>query len=110
MTNHRIATSYDLVTPESAEEGDIAESGWVDEEGESMDGDEDVTPVEAAIAFLRRLGVYPSASCFYAGCVWYIGQPDLDFRTGAEETRSYFPRGYTDAEAEEIFHAIQATP
>lgn len=37
--NHLVKTTYEIITPESAEQGDVAERGWKDEEGESMELD-----------------------------------------------------------------------
>lgn len=104
----RIAITYEIVTPESAEIGDAEERGWIDEEGVLIEPDEDndETLVEAAAKFLRDEGATePSSSSFHRG-VWY-SWPDsqTDYRTGAETTQSYHLRGFTPAQEEQI-HAL----
>jgi hypothetical protein len=105
-----IRTTYDITTPESAEHGDFAESGWVDEEGEDMSPDEDETAVEKAVEFLRREGVTDDGSHFYPG-IWYTnyeyGHGTRDyFEKGIEERRSYHLDGFTEAQEREIFEEI----
>lgn len=81
--------TYALVTPESAEDGDYAETGFV-EPGEwktpiasalALDGDYHMTLREA-----RDL-CWP----VYDEGYWFSNEADPDFETGAYETRNLHP-------------------
>lgn len=108
----RIGITYDIVTPESAEEGDYAESGWIDEDGVSMkpdkvDTQDGITAVDKAISFLRSESARePSSTAFHSG-VWYTNEEyDTDYSTGAVESRSYHLKGFSEAEEEAVYRAI----
>jgi hypothetical protein len=96
----RIGVTYDIVTPESAEDGDVAERGWINE-GIPIDG------VREAIRMLKYDGPFePSSSAFHKG-VWYTeSEGDTDYHTGAVETKSYHLYGFTEAEERVIFNAL----
>lgn len=72
----RILVSFTTYTPESIEEGDSADSGWVDEDGVDMTPDEydrssGITAVDKAVKLLKYDGAgQPSSSHFHRG-VWY---------------------------------------
>ena len=109
----RIATTYQTVTPESAEQGDYADQGWEDEEGESMLPDEyeiedGVTAVDKAVRFLLdKGGNEPSSSHFNTG-VWYsTPDPDRNYRTGEEKYYSFHLKGFSPEEEAEIFNRIK---
>ncbi len=111
-----IKTTYDIVTVESAEHGDVESSGWIDDIGESCEPDaydiaDKKTRVDVALDFFENLGyVEASASAFYPG-VWYT-EPEYGtgtrayFETGEIETRSYHLHNFTDTELEQIFDGI----
>lgn len=99
MAQRLIRTSFDIVTEESAAEGDAAEHGWLDEEGTEF-------TVEEAIEKLEFCE--PSASQFHPG-VWYTQKEgDTDYQTGEVTTESYHLVGFTEAEQREIFEAVQS--
>jgi len=106
-----IKTTYEIVTPESAELGDVEESGWSNEEGESMEPDsrdtgEGITAVDKAIDFFEDKCVEPSSSDFHPG-VWYTdADSDIDYRTGAETRESYHLYEFTEEEQERIYRAV----
>jgi hypothetical protein len=110
-----IRTTYDIVTEESAAHGDVAERGWIDEEGEVMEPDADeeaegITAVSLAVKFLRDAGgIYPSSSGFHPG-VWYSNEAEQDYRTGEWETRSYHLVNFTTEEQKEIYEALTHKP
>ena len=98
-----IRTTFELITPESATEGDVAEHGWIDEKGTEY-------TVHEAISFLR--GREPSSSRFHHG-VWYTdADPDINYRTGDEVRQSYHlvttgKRGrFTLAQERAIYEAV----
>ena len=108
-----ITTTYQTVTPESAEEGDFEDQGWEDEEGESMlpdkwDIEEGLTAVDKAVEFLTnsRYTTEPSSSQFHQG-VWY-STPDADqnYTTGEDTYYSCHLNGFTEEEEAEIYKRV----
>jgi len=86
-----IRTTYEIITEESAAEGDVAESGYLDEEGTEYD-------VGEAIYLLE--GCEPSASFFHVG-IWYTMYGEQDSHTGEYENVSYhLSRGERSSEKE----------
>ena len=104
----RIAIAYEIVTPESAEQGDVAERGWIDEVGVDMtpdryDIEDGETAVSKAVEFLKNEGATePSSSMFHDG-VWYTAYYGQNPRDGSEESRSFHLRGFTPEEEEAIY-------
>jgi hypothetical protein len=114
-----IATSYSTVTPESAEESDFADRGWVDEEGDAIEIDmlaiEDqaeagsqapVTDaiVKSAVRWLRDRGAYETSSSSYHPGVWYSSPSEVsDYSTGEERSEDFFLRNFTEEEERRIF-------
>lgn len=95
----RIRTTFEVVTEESAAEGDAAERGWVDEEGE-------VLGVEAAIKWLRDKGpLEPSSSQFHKG-IWYSGPSEQDMHTGEWYQEAYHLAGFTEAQQRRIYEGV----
>lgn len=92
-----IKITYDIVTPESAEHGDFAESGWHDEEGRDCRPgqyaiDEGWTCVDIAIETLKDAGAT------YHGD-WYSTEYHVqDYSTGEEIQYSYHLYGFTEEE------------
>jgi hypothetical protein len=112
--NPRIKTTYSIITPESAEIGDTAERGWIDEEGESMlPADEDETVIDRAVAFLLSEGITESSSSGSYGRwpgpgIWYSTQFEMDYSTGNEEERSFHLYEFTDDEEKAIYFALKS--
>lgn len=132
VRTRQIFLTYDLVTPESAEQGDTSEHGFMspgnydhpmDPEcvGAAFEAwkaenvvpcweeetDDDLSPVEHAIRFLRSGGYSePSSSVFHAG-VWYSwADRESDYRSGESRGQSAHLEGFTVAEQREIWIAI----
>ena len=109
-----IAVSYEIVTSESAELGGAEERGWIDEEGVSMEPDEDdveegLTAVDLAVAYLLKHGVTETSSEPPGGLdTWGIAS---GYRhhcdTGAEENWHFFLRGFSDEEARAVWTRIR---
>lgn len=88
-----ITTTYEIVTPASAFDGEAEERGWIDEEGTEY-------TVSEAVDLLE--GTEPSSSEFHEG-VWYTDyEYETDHRTGAVENRSYHIKG--PAELQELIY------
>ncbi len=112
----RIRISYQVVTEESAENGDYADSGWIDEEGVLVEvddcdvddaGSECAAIVEAAV---RIIGNGCEASDYPAVCVghtWYTETDgDKDYSDGSETTKSFHLDGFTEEEERAIYSEI----
>jgi hypothetical protein len=116
--------TYDIVTPESVEEGDTSEAGWVID-GQEWPGDLDEASVHLAptwydpdvddedgpiawmVKLLRDAGADPSSSAFHAG-VWYIGNPNEDYSTGAVTTYAYHLEGFAPDDQRAVFVGVTA--
>lgn len=108
----RILSTYSVVTPESAEQGDYADTGWNDKEGVDMTPDEwdiedGIGVAEKAEKYLKDKGAWQaSASHFHVG-VWYdTGEGSTDYRTGETTIDSYHLKGFTPQEEQEIFQRM----
>lgn len=95
-----IRITYEIVTPESAADGDVSERGWVDEDGTAYTTDE-------AIQFLAHdHSVEPSSTQFHPG-VWYSDlDAETDWHTGAERRQSYHLKGFTESQQRRIYRAV----
>lgn len=98
----RIKIAFEVVTPESAERGDIDEeqSGWENEEGVPM------ASVKEAIEFLRNEGAIMASSSGFIRGVWYHTEPSTDIYTGNSETRQFFLHAFTEKEEERIYNVL----
>lgn len=103
----KIRISFSRTTPESAEQGDTSETGWINEEGVSVEDYDDLSPVEAAVKLLNDDGAcYPSSTHFHPG-VWYSTEFQVvSYQTGEEEERSFHLENFTQDEEREIFQAM----
>jgi hypothetical protein len=97
MNEIKVRISYDIVTEESAKNGDISESGWIEEEGKNIGS------VQEVVDFLESEGaVFPSTTIFHTG-LWYHTEAYQDMYSGDWETRYYFLKHASDTEQLEIF-------
>lgn len=106
----RIKTAYEIITPESAEEGDAEERGWEDEEGELIepwDTEAGQTVVEAAIEWLSTRGPFEAPQSQFRPGAWYIsyGGQDAD---GSYTNYSYHLEGFTPEEEQQIYDGLKA--
>lgn len=87
MTRFRV--TYDIVTPESAEHGDTAESGFVIAGGWKVAA-EIGKPTPGVAMGLRAALDLASPDC---DCGTWFSESDgrTDYKTGAQETRSIHP-------------------
>lgn len=112
----KIRKSFEVVTPESAEQGDAAERGWEDEEGTAIDpdaddveeyGDESVAAVALAVRHIGHCVEASDAPTCHPGHTWYTSaDADVDYRTGAETRYSWFLDGFSDAEQLAVYAAL----
>jgi hypothetical protein len=97
----RIPITFEIVTPESAEQGDAEERGWIDEDGEQFN-----SAGEAARFLISNGATEPSSSRFHKG-VWYTASDyNTDWQTGAVESRSFHPKGFSEKEQRMIFDIV----
>jgi hypothetical protein len=108
--NPRILVTYSRITPESAEEGDFSENGWIDDEGESMlPADDDETVVDRAVEFLLGAFIREASSGSFSPGTWYMtGFDVIDYSTGEEEEKAYHLKDFTDDEEKTIYTALKA--
>lgn len=97
--------TYEIITPESAAEGDVEEQGWLDEEGydielDDYDIEEELTIIDKAVEYLRDEGVTE-----FSGS-WWTAYGSMDMYSGETENRSYHPYGFTDKELDAIADEI----
>lgn len=111
--------SYDTVTPESAEDGDVAEYGWYDNGGfydaddppdptwlDPPDDDDDESYVSQMLSVMSDVGVTePSSSRFNRG-MWYSTEGEME--TDGTSTRyAVHLKGQWDEDEERaIFNAV----
>ena len=99
----KIRTTYTTYTPESIEQGDSADNGWIDEDGETVAG------VHEAVRFLRNAGVTEASGSHFHKGVWYSTEPSYtDYGTGEQEERSYHLSGFTMNQERRVFEAMKA--
>lgn len=108
----KIRTTFQTVTPESAENGDFSEQGWEDQEGVSMvpdeyDVEDGITAVNKAVDFLfDKGGTEPSSSQFSPNTWYSTPDADHDYSTGEDTYYSFHLVGFTPEEEKEIFDTI----
>jgi hypothetical protein len=96
MSSGIIRTTYEIITEESARDGEVAERGWKDEVGYSL-------TVEEAI---RKLcGCEPSSSEFHTG-IWYTSYGDMDLYTGDYENESYHLKCFSEQDERAIYNGV----
>jgi hypothetical protein len=96
--------TYEIMTKESASEGDFAEIG--SEDLTVFRPDEDA--VEEVIDTLRRHGPYEPSSCPWQAGSWYNGPVGLEGSGFGEKRFAYHLRGFTDEEEKQIHDALKA--
>jgi hypothetical protein len=102
-----ICITFEIVTPESAEQGDVAERGWIDEEGDEFEDDETETAADLAAKYLIEQGACEPSSSWAHDGVWYSDEGTPDYATGAVETRSYHLKGFTLTEQLHIYDRVK---
>ncbi len=79
---------YEIVTPESAENGDVAEQGFVTPGEWRWNADTFLDGPAMAMTLREAMQLcYPVEESGY----WWSGEPVQDYRTGAWERRSIHP-------------------
>lgn len=102
-----IKVYYEIVTPESAEEGDFAETGELEPivlTHDDLDEDEP-SWVDAAVRAISDNAGALEADAYGRGAVpsWFIEiDGSTDYRTGANTRRSFIPKGFTPEEMVEM--------
>jgi len=112
----RIRISYEIITPESAEQGDAEERGWYDEEGilieiDKFDKSIGMTIAEKAADTITQYpgeeGFEASSSEFHVG-IWYTAyKTEYDYETGAVTNYSFHLYGFTEDEERAIYNILK---
>lgn len=110
-TEPRIVTTYETVTPESAENGDFEDCGFEDEDGyRCVPDDQDETAVSLAVSFLRDKGVTEPSSSPWSRGTWYSTESQVeDWQTAEEKSYSYHLKGFTEDQERAIYSALFPT-
>jgi hypothetical protein len=116
----RIVSTYEIITPESAEDGEFASTGFENEDGDLIVPDEfdtkedeegneiPLTVSELAVKYLQDHYISePSSSCFYPGISYSTEHTIEDYSTGETESRSYHLKGFTEDQEREIYSALK---
>ena len=109
-----IRTTFDQVTPESAEDGDTSDSGWVDDDGEEIevdkhDRDEGHSISDVTVAWLWNKGAIEASSSEFHPGIWYSTEYSVNsYQTGEEEQRSFHLSGFAVDEEREIYKGLKA--
>ncbi len=116
----RIRISYQVVTEDSAENGDYADSGWENEEGvciepDDYDVDEHGSESAAAVALaVKTIGNGCEASDYPRCCpghTWYTEcDGDTDYSDGSVTTQSFHLDGFSAQEEWAIYSKITGRP
>jgi hypothetical protein len=108
----RILTTYEVVTEDSAKQGDFERCGWKDEEGHectpdvNADEDEPETVVSNAVQFLRDHYVCHASSYPFSVGTWYESEPEQDYQERSDTTHAYHLHGFTPEQEEEIYNQL----
>lgn len=108
-TDCRIVETFEIVTPKSAEDGEAADYGWIDEDGERPGDDDEDGPVAWAIAYLRGRYAFETSSSFFHTGVWYTCRDEADPADGSEESRSFHLKGFTKEQERAVYDGVKAT-
>lgn len=112
-----ITTTFQIITPESAEAGDYEETGFIDEEGhdctpDEYDAEEGKTEVDLAVEFISEQGPVEASDSQGGPRTWYTQtDPAHDrafFEQGREETHSFHLKGFTPEQETAIFAKLTA--
>ena len=94
----RIRISYEIVTEESAEEGDVAECGWDDEEGQVFDSPDDAAEWLMDSGGYFEPSRYPITNSFQE--FWLTDASEIDYD---ERRYSYHFSDCSDADRYEVY-------
>lgn len=97
--------SYNIVTEESAEDGDTADNGFDDYhscEPDEYDIADGKTAVDIAVSWLND-------KCLESGSDWWTdADVDRDYSTGDETRHSYHPYNFTPEQLAEVINRVKA--
>jgi len=112
-SERRIRISYDVVTEESARDGDFAENGWENEEGVCIAPDEwEVDGAGSELAVVVKLAAGIIGHCVeasdyprcHSGHTWYTEiDAEPDYEDGSEKRRSFHLDGFSEEEELAIY-------
>lgn len=110
----KIKVSYQKVTPESAEEGDISEQGWINEDGIDMEPlaeeiEIGLTAVIKAFQYLTNEGVSEYSNYPFTPGGWYSTSGNIDPKDCAETIQSYHLCNFDEEEQKAIYEKVFPT-
>jgi len=90
-----VRITYEIITEESAREGEAAERGWEDEEGSEYSVDEVIDLIEEC---------EPSSTQFHTG-IWYSSEEEMDMYSGKYKSLSYHLSEFSEEDQRTIFQS-----
>jgi len=105
----KITTTYAKIDTESSKQGDFSDTGWIDEDGESIELDkwdieEGLTVIDKALDFLKDQGAISASSSYFHPGIWYSTEFQIeDYSTDEEVEYSFHLEGFTEVEEKEIY-------
>ena len=114
----RIRVSYEVISPESSENGEAERSGWQDEQGieivpDEYDVDEYDNYTAAVIAlaakFIGAIGAVEASCSEFGGYsrIWYTSiDPEHNYQNGEETRYSYFLDEFSEVEQRGIYQQL----
>lgn len=107
----KIQVYFQTVTPESAADGDFAETGdhdVLDVTPDRHDIADGITAVDLAVKALKDAGASEASSSHYHNGIWYSTvDADEDLRTGEQTFYSFHLEGFSETEQKQIFEKIK---
>lgn len=108
MEERRIDTYLEIVTEESAANGEAESNEQVSALWEESDAAEDSSPeelVDSACAALMRTGVSEASASFFHPGVWYNSQQEAEYDEGRTywTQQSYHLKNFTEDEEKRIY-------
>lgn len=112
MSERLIKTCYEIRTEESGNCAECAETGYIDEDGVSMeldrwDRDEDMTVIGKVVEFLDGHWISEASSSEFHPGVWYTAKGETDYVNGETEDLSYHLYGFTEDEERRIYDEVK---
>jgi hypothetical protein len=103
-----IKITYSQTTPESANDGDFSDSGWINEEGvEFTETNEEL--IEEVVTYLRNEGVCEASSSMFRKGIWYSTEWFVeDYGTMTEEQDSYHLYNFSEEQERTIYNELKS--
>lgn len=111
LKEKKVVVYYQVITPESAEHGDFAETGLeveISVEPDRFEKADGESAVDLALKALteRVYATEPSSSHFHSGLWYSTVDPERDFQSGAETYFTAHLEGFSESEEAEVYKRL----